>query len=176
MPRVNSPIADLREGLERQEVAYGGGERRPLGGFIAVMSVYAIIVSALGFVVKRRGQLPERINAADLALVTVATHRVSRLLTKDPVTSPLRAPFTELKGTTGPAELKEDVRGTGARKAIGELVTCPFCMAQWVATAFVFGLLLFPRATRAAASVMSIVAGANVLHLAYAKVEQAVQK
>src|SRR6266568_6180594 len=50
-----------------------------------------------------------------------------RLITKDPVTSPLRAPFTVFEGQEGQAELKEEVRGHGARKAVGELVTCPFC-------------------------------------------------
>jgi uncharacterized protein DUF1360 len=64
------------------------------------------------------------------------------------------------------------VRGTGLRKAVGALITCPFCLAVWVATAFVFGLVLAPRATRLAASVLVAVTGADVLHLAYAALEE----
>ena len=45
----------------------------------------------------------------------------------NPVTSPLRAPFTAYQDTSGPAELQEEVRGSGAQKTVGEHITCPFC-------------------------------------------------
>ena len=132
------------------------------------MAAYAAVTGVLAGAVRLSGRrLPARIGLADLALLTVATFRVSRLLSKDPVTSPLRAPFTRFEGTSGPAELKEEVRGSGLRKAIGELVTCPFCLAQWTATAFAFGLVLAPRTTRFAAAVMTAVAGSDLLQLAY---------
>src|SRR5205085_6857823 len=99
----------------------------------------------------------------DIALLAVATHKLSRLIARDPVTSPLRAPFTRFAGTSGPAELKEDVRGTGPRQAIGELITCPFCVSQWVATTSTFGLLLAPRATRVALSTFTALTGADFL-------------
>jgi hypothetical protein len=38
---------------------------------------------------------------------------------------PDRVPFTAYQGTSGPAELDEEVRGEGVQKAVGELVTCP---------------------------------------------------
>ena len=81
----------------------------PTGGpFLAIMGVYLVGVAGLGLLLRRRGQvLPERVSAADLALVAVATHKLSRLLAKDPVTSPLRAPFTRFAGTSGPAELQD---------------------------------------------------------------------
>jgi hypothetical protein len=132
------------------------------------MAAYGAVTGALAGTVKLTGRrLPSRVRWSDLALLTVATFRVSRLLAKDPVTSPLRAPFTRYQGTSGPAELKEDVRGSGLRKTVGELLTCPFCLAQWTATAFAFGLVLAPRATRFAAGVMTAVAGSDLLQLAY---------
>ena len=88
------------------------------------------------------------------------------------MTSPLRVPFTHFAGTSGPAELREKVRGSGFRRAMGALVTCPFCLAVWVATGLGFSLLLAPRATRFAASILTAVAGADVLHLAYGALEQ----
>lgn len=93
-------------------------------------------------------RLPERLGWADLALLTVGTHEASRLLAEDPVTSPLRAAFTRFAGTSGESELSEEVRGSGPRKAMGELDTCPFCLGQWAATLFAFGLVLVPRPTR----------------------------
>lgn len=144
-----------------------------MGSFLAIMGVYLAGVGGLGVLLRRRGHvLPERVGLADLALVTVATHKLSRLLAKDPVTSPLRAPFTRFAGTSGPAELQEKVRGSGFRRAVGALVTCPFCLAVWVATGFGFSLLFAPKATRFAASILTAVAGADVLHLAYGALEQ----
>ncbi|MFA1547804.1 DUF1360 domain-containing protein [Actinomadura chokoriensis] len=91
---------------------------------------------------------PPAIGLTDLALMTITTHKVARLIAKDPVTSPLRAPFTRHSGTAGPSELAEEVRGRGVRHAVGELITCPFCTAQWVATAYAAGLVFVPQATR----------------------------
>ncbi|MDQ3980664.1 MAG: DUF1360 domain-containing protein [Actinomycetota bacterium] len=171
---------DERSGLERvqrlaarEKEEYEAGSDRPVGSFLGIMGVYVAGVGGLGILLRRRGHvLPERIGVADLALITVATHKLSRLLAKDPVTSPLRAPFTRFAGTSGPAELQEKVRGSGLRRAMGALVTCPFCLAVWVATGFGFSLLFAPRATRFAASILTAVAGADVLHLAYAALEQ----
>ena len=58
------------------------------------------------------------------------------------------------------------------RKALGELVSCPFCLGQWVATTDVFGLIVVPRATRAAASVFAVLTGSDMLQYAYAKLQQ----
>jgi hypothetical protein len=101
-------------------------------------------------------------------LLTIATFRTARTIAKDPVASPLRAPFTVFRGTSGEAEVAEEVREHGGVKhAVGELVTCPFCLAQWVGTAFVVGYIAAPAATRLAALTMTSVAGADVLQFVY---------
>jgi Protein of unknown function (DUF1360) len=51
-------------------------------------------------------------------------------------------------------------------------VTCPFCLSQWVATGFMFGLALAPQATRMAASVFASLALADFLQFGYAWAEQ----
>jgi uncharacterized protein DUF1360 len=38
---------------------------------------------------------------------------------KDPVTSPIRAPFTRCGGVSGPSEPAEEMRGTGVGHALG---------------------------------------------------------
>ena len=159
---------------EKEE--YEGDSNRPIGSFLAIMGVYATGVTGAALLLRRRGTvLPERVGWADLALVTVATHKLSRILAKDPVTSPLRAPFTRFAGMSGPAELQEKVREKGVRRAIGALVTCPFCLAMWVATGFGLALVVAPRATRLAASILTAVAGADVLHFTYSALEQRAQ-
>ncbi|KJE19412.1 Protein of unknown function (DUF1360) [Frankia torreyi] len=171
-------VTDRVTGIARREEAeYSGGEPRPLGGYLATLGTYGVACASMVGVARLVGAAPpERVSAADLALVTVATHKLSRVLTKDPVTSPLRAPFTRFRGQSGPAELAEDVRESSeARHSIGELITCPFCAGQWVATGFVFGLVVAPRFTRLAASVFTAAAGSDALQFAYARLEQAAE-
>jgi len=98
---------------------------------------------------------------------------VSRLLAKDSVTSPLRAPFTSFAAAQGESEIAERARGSGAAQAVGELVSCPFCLDQWVATGFVAGAVLAPRQTRPVASLFAVVAGADWLQVAYAAARRA---
>jgi hypothetical protein len=128
---------------------------------------YTAAVGALGWAIRRRGKLPERIPTSDLVLLVVATHKVSRLVAKDSVTAVLRAPFTRFEEPIGQGEVNEEVRGTGVRHAAGELLTCPFCIGQWVATGFVGMYVLAPRVTRLAASVFTILAGSDALQFGY---------
>src|SRR5206468_12184244 len=117
-------------------------------------------------------ELPERIAAGDIALMTLATHKASRLLAKDRVTSAVRAPFTRYEDDGGPSEVEESARGHGLRRAIGELIICPYCVGMWISALFVAGLLIAPRFTRWVAGVLTVVFGADVLQLAYKKAEQ----
>jgi len=85
----------------------------------------------------------------------------------------LLAPFASYEGTAGPAELREEVRGTGGRKTIGEMVTCPFCASVWVGTALTAGLVCLPRTTRLATATLTALAGADLLQYAHALLEKA---
>lgn len=170
-------IAVVAEGVAARaravEESYEGDEERPLGGYLVLMSVYLVAVATSAVLLRRRRvPLPSDLSWSDLVVGAIATHRISRLLTKDPITSPIRAPFTRYDGLTGPAELREQVRSQGGvAHAVGELLTCPFCVAQWVATVLAVGRLVAPRATRAASAVFATVGLADMLHLAYDKLE-----
>ena len=168
--RIGAPV---RRWARTQKREYTNGEARPLGADLGAMGVYVGLVSAAATAVRVSGrELPERIPLGDAALLTVATFRLARRIAKDPVTSPLRAPFATFNGASGEAELSEDVRSHGGWKhAVGELVTCPFCLAQWVGTVFVFGYVAAPNATRLAALTMTAVAGSDVLQFAYDAVQ-----
>lgn len=102
-----------------------------------------------------------------MVLTSVATFRLSRLLSKASVTSPLRAPFTRYVGPQGPAELHEEAEPDGGRDTVGELVTCPFCTSVWVVSTLTAGQLLWPRATRTAMGALAALAGADALQPAY---------
>jgi hypothetical protein len=87
------------------------------------------------------------------------------------VTSTVRAPFTRFEGDAGPGEVSEAARGRGLRRALGELLVCPYCVGLWIATAFAAGFVVAPRPTRWIASVLSATFGSDVLQIAYKKAE-----
>ena len=169
---VAEAAGTLRDRFEREEDEHSNGNERPLGGYAVLLSSYFITVVSLGLVVRRRRNLPVRPAAADLALAAVATHKISRMLSKDTVLATVRMPFTRFEESCGSGEVNESVRGRGLRHAVGELLTCPFCLAQWVATGFTFGLILAPRATRQVASIFCAVTASDFLQLAYAAAEK----
>lgn len=147
-------------------------ERPPLLPYLAFMSLFGTLVAAALAMAKRAGrELPQRVAPGELLLVGVASHKLSRLLAKDKVTSPLRAPFTELEGKGGPAEFEESSRGTGLRKAIGELLICPFCLGLWVVAGFSVGLLFAPRVTRFVASLFAALTVSDFFQIAYKAAE-----
>lgn len=150
-----------------------GTEKPPLLSYATFMTIFAALFGGGLAVAKRGGRdLPERFDAGDLALIGTAAHKASRLLAKDKVTSPLRAPFTELENKGGPSELEESSRGRGARKAVGELLVCPYCLGLWVVAIFSFGLLFAPRVTRFVASVFSALTISDFLQIAYKAAEE----
>ncbi len=167
------PVQQAADAVRQEAERYAHGVERPLGGYAVLMSIYAAVWAVLAGLVRRRGGLPERLPAGDLVLLGVATHKLSRLISKDSVTAVVRAPFTTFAEPSGEGEVHEEVRGQGMRHAAGELLTCPFCTAVWVATVLAFGLVLAPRATRLVASILSAVTGSDFLQLAYAIAQRA---
>lgn len=141
---------------------------RPLGGYAGVLALYSALAGALTWALRKRATELRRFDPMDLALYGLATEHLSRLITKDSVTAVLRAPFTEFKEPAGEGEVNEEVVGHGTRHAVGELLTCPFCSAQWVATALVAGRVAAPNLTRAVVSVSAAARLSDYLQLLYA--------
>ena len=147
-------------------------DERPLGAYGALTGAFLALAGAFAAWLRRSGRpVPERIDSRDLVLMTVATQKLSRLVAKDRVTSLVRAPFTELDGDEATGEVTESARGTGLRRAIGELILCPYCLGLWFAGLFAAGMLVAPRLTRWTASVFTVLFGSDVLQIAYRKLE-----
>jgi len=148
-------------------------ERPPFLSYLGFMSLFATLLGSGLALARRQGrELPETVGAGDLLLLGTASHKLSRVISKDKVTSPLRAPFTELEGKGGPAELEERSRGTGLRKAVGELLICPYCLGLWIVAAFSLGLLFAPRLTRFLASLFSALTISDFFQIAYKAAEE----
>ncbi|WP_206785617.1 DUF1360 domain-containing protein [Amycolatopsis sp. MtRt-6] len=159
----------VTEKVKQLQRGYAGEADRPLGGYVAAMGAYSALVGGLTLLGRAVGaRLPRRIGAGDTVLLGAATFKASRLLAKDAVTSPLRAPFTRYEEPAGEDELNESVPAKGhVQHAVGELVSCPFCLNVWVGTGLTAGLVMAPRATRLAATVLTAVGVADALHLLY---------
>ncbi|MFL5846915.1 MAG: DUF1360 domain-containing protein [Solirubrobacteraceae bacterium] len=152
--------------------SYAPGQDRPLASYAAMTATFgAALGTALVALRKSGRELPERPTAGDLVLGGIATHKVSRLIAKDRVTSFIRAPFTRYQEAAGHGELEEAPRGTGMQLALGELLVCPYCLAQWVAAGFAVGAVAAPRTTRFVAGIYVAETISDVLQLAYKAAE-----
>ena len=153
---------------------YGGQAEQPLGPYLALAGIFNLSFAAFLLAARQmKRPLPDRLAARDVALLGVATFKMSRLLSRDQVTAFLRAPFVTYKGPAAASEVEEEPRGTGWQRALGNLLTCPYCVAQWVSAGFAYGFVLAPRTTRFAAGVCSAYALSDFVGFAY---EQAINK
>jgi hypothetical protein len=143
-------------------------ERIP--GYAGALATYGTTVLAAAVAMLARGdRLPGAYRTSDLVLGALATQKFTRIIAKDAVTTPLRAPFTEFEEPLGSGEVQDRAR-EGHAHVVGELLTCPFCLAPWTATAYVAALAVAPRAARAWAAVFSIVGASDALQHVYARV------
>ncbi|MBA2271623.1 MAG: DUF1360 domain-containing protein [Chthoniobacterales bacterium] len=144
-------------------------KKKPLGGYAVLAALFTL---ALGSVVASAEtadeELPE-LSWSDLLLLGVATHKLSRIVTKDLVTSPFRAPFVKFKKSAGAGEVEDEARGEGIQEAVGDLITCPYCIAPWLASALVFGFQRAPRTTRVLSGIFCITAASDFLNQLYVK-------
>jgi hypothetical protein len=152
------------------------GNRRedlPTGDYAALVTVFNGLLATALFARKcQREPLPERVAPQDLALFALATQKLSRVITKDKVTAAFRAPFTEVEGKGGAGELEERPKGRGLRRAIGDLVSCPFCLGTWIASGFIYGHIFAPRLARTIASIFAVGGLADFLQQAYVKAQE----
>ena len=160
----------MSEGKPQKEIfeGYKNGEDVPLFSYGVLAGTFNLLFALFLLVARVSGKsIPERIDARDIALLGMATHKISLLGSQDAITSPLRAPFTELEEKQSPKKVEEKPRGEGIRRSVGELLTCQFCLGVWVASFFTYGFVLLPRISRLVASVFATVTVADFLHQVY---------
>ncbi len=143
-------------------------EDQPLGAYAALVAVFGTGLATVLASAARDGRLPEEISVKDVVLLGVATHKVSRIVSRDRVTSFLRAPFTRYEGPAHINEINETPRGEGFQRSMGELIGCPLCIGTWIGGAFISGLVYAPKTTRVIAALLTSLTIADSLHLAYA--------
>jgi hypothetical protein len=166
--QAHAPAPARDTGPDLDPFAGYSDDDQPLAGRVTLVTAFGASLAAAGLAARVSGRRPpERPHPGDVVLVGVATHKLSRLLAKSKATSFLRAPFTEFQKPSGTGEVDERPRGDGVRFAIGELLTCPYCLSQWIAAGLSTGLVLAPRATRLVAASYCAQTIADFLQLAF---------
>ena len=147
--------------------------KKPLLGYATMMGLF--VAGVTGAIAATGVDEDEEVPVlawGELLLLGIATHKLSRIVTKDLVTSPFRAPFVKFKKSAGAGEVEEEARGEGLQEAVGDLITCPYCMAPWLASALLFAHTLAPRATRMLCSIFALTAASDFLNQLYARLKE----
>jgi hypothetical protein len=142
-------------------------EEQLLAEYASLLGFFIASVAVLTGIAMEKDHLPKRFRLLDLALLSIATHKMSRIVAKDRITGILRAPFVSYIRSAGAGEVEEEPRGRGIQRGIGQLISCPYCMAPWCATALAFGFVFAPRMTRFFAGILASVAASDFLQRAY---------
>jgi hypothetical protein len=147
-------------------------EEQLLTEYATALAFYLASVAVLTRVAAEQERLPRKFSVLDLALLGIATHKLSRILAKDRITGILRAPFVSYIRSSGAGEVEEEPRGRGFQRGVGHLISCPYCMAPWCSTALALGFVFAPRVTRFFAGILVSITASDFLHRAYLKMKE----
>lgn len=149
--------------MESLSQKYAPDHDPPLGGYAVLVAGHLAIMGTAMGLLRRRGVALGKMEPGELLLTGVATYKLSRVITKSWIGTAIRAPFTQYVEQDSGDEVKETARGHGLQEAIGDLVTCPFCTAHWVASALVLGHDAAPGPTRAITRILAVDAISDTL-------------
>lgn len=147
--------------MEDQPLELGGAS--PFSAYRLLSTAFGTGLASVAFSGAAARTLTRALGFGDFALMAVATHKIAQTITGERVTMALRAPFTRQKDEGRGGERKEIPKEHGLRRAIGELVTCPYCMSPWVAAGLLAGYVVAPVPTRVVSTVFAISAASDWL-------------
>ncbi|HEX2728870.1 MAG TPA: DUF1360 domain-containing protein [Rubrobacteraceae bacterium] len=148
--------------------AYDKNDEVPITSYATLAGAFNLIFALFLLISRATGRsIPERIETRDILIFGAATHKLSWILAREPITSPIRAPFTELEEVKSPTKAEEKPRGTELQRTIGELLTCHFCLGMWVAAFFSYGFVLFPATARLIGAIFTMLAVSDHIHQTY---------
>lgn len=149
-PCMPSPAVDRQDRLTKL-----GLITLYLGAFLAFVT---------GTPARRRHQRRLDLPLSDWLLLIGATFRLGRLVAFDKVFEPLRAPWTVTTLDETGAGQSVEPRGQGARRALGEMLSCPICAGTWIAAGLVYALHLVPGPARLLMTIMSTIGSVEILN------------
>lgn len=125
--------------------------------FIGVFGLFAFLLST-------KKVKTVKLTAYDVMALVFSTLRIGRMMAFDKVFEPFRSPVAVTKPDESGAGDTTAPKGSGIRRSLGELMTCPICAGTWVAAGLVYGIHLAPTATRLFITFMGTIGMAEVLN------------
>jgi hypothetical protein len=111
-----------------------------------IFSVFFVVLVFMGIVIlDTEARIPyTELTLIDFALITLATWRLIRLFVYDAITKFIREQFFDV--VEGPRGYALEKPRSGPRRALNELMMCPWCIGVWMAATVTFFYLLTPLA------------------------------
>jgi hypothetical protein len=119
--------------------------RPPYSAYARITGTFVGSLAAATALARLLGRDPRDESALDLVVLSAATFKAARTISRDDVASFIRAPFVEGEAGHG---ADEPVETGDLQQAIGELVTCSRCVGTWAAAALATTQIVAPRAGR----------------------------
>jgi hypothetical protein len=166
----------LTHELREHRLIGRGHEHEPLVDYALLATTFATVTGGAILGAVRQGACPTTLPIHDAALLGLATARLARLVTREKVTRPLRAPFTEKEPDADPDEVSEQPRGEGLTRAIGELLTCPRCFAMWASSARAIAFVFAPGPTRVVSGLLAASLISDWVNIRFAHAREQSQK
>ena len=165
--------------MQDQPLELGGAS--PFSAYRLLSAVFGTGLMSVAFSGAAARTFTRAVGLPDFALTAAATHKLAQIISTERVTMALRAPFTRQRDEGRGGERKEIPKEHGLHRAIGELLTCPYCLAPWVSAGLLTGYVFAPIPTRMITTVFAVSAVADWLtnaqkqrkEVAEAKVEAA---
>ncbi|GAC1637896.1 MAG: hypothetical protein NVS4B2_26900 [Chloroflexota bacterium] len=123
--------------------------QRPYRYYALFIAVYNALFGVFLLLYRRSREPLAQVSSLDVALLGMATLRLSKAISEDEITQVVREPLVDQSGD------QASPQGEGLRYALGKLILCPTCTGTWVAALLTYALHLFPRQTRPFLAVMS---------------------
>lgn len=104
----------------------------------------------------------------DLCLLVFASFRLTRLIVYDTITEFLRSPFHSTVEETlsdGSTEIYIEIKGSGLKYWIGDLLSCHWCTGVWCTALLYTAYILIPEFSMPVISILAIAGMASVIQL-----------
>jgi hypothetical protein len=121
------------------------GPRPPYSAYAKITGTFVGGLAAAAALARMLGRDPRGESALDLVVLSAATFKAARTISRDDVASFIRAPFVEGEAGHG---ADEPVETGDLQQAVGELVTCSRCVGTWAAAGLVTTQIAAPRVGR----------------------------
>lgn len=115
----------------------------PYRAYAGIMGTFVGGLAAAGALARSLKRDPQSQTTLDFVVLSLASFKAARTLSRDQVTSFLREPFVEGQALRG--EDEEPVKTGDLEQAIGELVTCTRCVGTWAAAGLAATQIIAPR-------------------------------